>query len=206
MARLRQAVLAARDLDATVKRLRTEHGLGEPFADPAVAYFGLRNAVFAIGDQFLEVVSPAREDAPAARLLDRRGADCGYMAMFQVEDVAAARARARAAGVREVFEVDLDDMAEAHLHPADMRGAIVSVSEPAPAESWRWGGPAWRERSVPGAITGITVAVADPDATAERWAEVIGGTPGVEFTADDAGPGIVAVGVEVAGAPATVAP
>ena len=206
MARLRQAVLAARDLDATVERLRAEHGLGEPFADPAVAYFGLRNAVFAIGDQFLEVVSPVRDDAPAARLLDRRGADCGYMAMFQVEDIAGARERARAAGVREVFEVDLDDMAEAHLHPADMRGAIVSVSEPAPAESWRWGGPDWRERSVPGAITGITVAVADPGAAAERWAEVIDGTPGVEFIADDAEPGIVEVGVEVAGAPATVAP
>src|SRR5687768_18541556 len=110
MTRLRQAVFAARDLDAAAARLRSQLGLGEPFADPAVAYFGLRNAVFAIGDQFLEVVSPVRDDAAAARLLERRGGDCGYMAMFQVDDVAAARTRARAAGVREVFEVDLDDM------------------------------------------------------------------------------------------------
>jgi hypothetical protein len=34
-------------------------------------------------------------------------------------------------------------MAEVHLHPADMRGAIVSMSAPAPPESWRWGGPDW---------------------------------------------------------------
>ena len=33
--------------------------LGEPFDDPGVAQFGLRNAVFAIGDTFLEVVSPS---------------------------------------------------------------------------------------------------------------------------------------------------
>jgi hypothetical protein len=206
MARLRQAVFAARDLDATVERLRSQLGLGEPFADPAVAYFGLRNAVFAIGDQFLEVVSPVRDDASAARLLERRGVDCGYMAMFQVDDVAAARARAREAGVREVFEVDLDDMTEAHLHPADMRGAIVSVSQPAPPDSWRWGGPGWHERSVAGLITGITVAVADPVATAERWVGVLGDTPGIEFVADDSDPGIVAVEAELGGEPATIEP
>lgn len=206
MAGLRQAVLAARDLDEAVERLRSDHGLGEPFGDPAVAHFGLRNAVFAIGDQFLEVVSPVRDDASAARLLDRRGGDCGYMAMFQVDDLAAARARARDAGVREVFEVDLDDMTEAHLHPADMHGAIVSVSQPVPPDSWRWGGPGWRERSVAGEITGIAVAVADPQATAKRWADVVGGTPGVEFVADSAESGITGVHVELAGEPATIAP
>ena len=206
VARLRQAVLAARDLDAAVERLRADHGLGEPFADPAVEYFGLRNAVFAIGDQFLEVVSPVSEDASAARLLERRGDDCGYMAMFQVDDAGAARERARAAGVREVFAVDLEDMTESHLHPADMRGAIVSVSQPVPPGSWRWGGPGWRDRRVPGAIKGITVAVADPSAVAGRWAGVIGGTPGVEFIADEAEPGITAIRVELAGGPATIAP
>src|SRR5205085_6906235 len=103
--RLRQAVLAARDLDAVAGLLKTELGLGEPFADPGVEYFGLRNAVFALGDTFLEVVSPLRSGTSAGRLLERRGGDCGYMLMFQVPDLAAARERARAAGIREVFEV-----------------------------------------------------------------------------------------------------
>jgi len=44
------AVLAARDLERTVDRLRREFELGEPYRDPGVAYFGLANAVFAIGD------------------------------------------------------------------------------------------------------------------------------------------------------------
>ena len=109
-----------------------ELGLGEPYNDPAVAYFGLANAVFAIGDTFLEVVSPTQPDASAARHLERRGGDGGYMLMLQVDDLAGARSRAGELGVREVFEVDVDEIAEVHLHPADMRGAIVSLSRPEP--------------------------------------------------------------------------
>jgi len=122
--RLRQAVFAAADLESAVARLRGELELGEPFNDPAVANFGLRNAVFAIGDTFLEVVSPDADGTSAGRLIERRGGDCGYMAMFQVADVAAARARAAAEGVREVFAVDLDEITEAHLHPVDIGGAL----------------------------------------------------------------------------------
>src|SRR5437588_3035998 len=120
--RLRQAVLAARDLDAVTDQLRRTLGLNEPYTDPGVEHFGLRNAVFALGDTFLEVVSPIRPDTSAGRLLERRGGDCGYMLMFQVEDLEPARERARALGVREVFAVSLEDVVEVHLHPGDMRG------------------------------------------------------------------------------------
>ena len=148
--RLRQSVLAAAELDPVAKRLRRELGLRDPFNDPGVAAFGLRNAVFALGDTFLEVVSPIRPDTAAGRLLDRRGGDCGYMLMFQVSDLDAARERARGQAVREVFEVSLEDVAEVHLHPSDMRGAIVALSATHPPESWRWGGPGWEARAAPG--------------------------------------------------------
>jgi len=204
--RLRQAVLAVSDLEAVADRLTAELDLAEPYADPGVAYFGLRNAVFAIGDTFLELVCPVEEGTAAGRRLERRGGDCGYMAMFQVPDVAAARARARDLEVREVFEVEFDDIAEAHLHPADIGAAIVSVSEPRPAESWRWGGPEWERRSADGAVTGITVAVAEPERVEERWRRVIGDLPGVEFVADPSEPGIVAIHVERDGERLTVTP
>lgn len=189
MPRLRQAVLAARDLDAMMDRLRGEFGFGEPYHDEGVGLFGLRNAVFAIGDTFVEVVSPVRADAPAARQLDRSGRDvCGYMAMLQVDDVDAARGRARDAGIREVFDVALDDIAEVHLHPSDVGGAIVSLSAPQPSSAWRWGGEDWPQRAVSGAVTGITVEVADPDAVAARWAQLAGGEiPGCLFVAGDRG-------------------
>jgi hypothetical protein len=117
------------------------------------------------------------------------------MVMFQVEDLAAARARAAAAAVREVFAVALHDIEEVHLHPADMRGAIVSLSAPRPAHAWRWAGPDWERRSVPGRLHGIRVAVRDPDAVAGRWRAVTGDPPGVEFVADDGEPGLIEIAV-----------
>ncbi len=197
--RVRQAVLAARELEPVLERLRSELGLAEPYRDPGVEYFGLHNAVFALGDTFLEVVSPVRSDAAAARLLERRGADCGYMVMLQVDDLAAARERARTAGVREVFEVALDDMDEVHLHPADMRGAIVSLSRPHPPAAWRWGGPEWERRSAPLRVAGVRVAVRDPDAVAARWRGVVGELPGIKFSADGSEPGLVEIVLETGG-------
>ncbi|MBV9310902.1 MAG: VOC family protein [Solirubrobacterales bacterium] len=191
--RLRQAVVAAQDLDDVAEALSAELDLGQPYHDPAVEYFGLRNAVFALGETFLEVVSPVRDEAPAARLLERRGGDCGYMVMLQVDDVAAARRRAQAAGVREVFEVAVDDMEEVHLHPADMRGAIVSLSQPKPAASWRWGGPDWNERAARVRVTGATIAVGDPDVVGGLWRRVAGPLPQLSFIADEDERGLVEI-------------
>jgi Glyoxalase-like domain len=211
-ARLRQAVLAARELEPTVDRLRGELELGEPYRDPGVAYFGLANAVFAIGDTFLEVVCPVDPDQPGARTavrqLERSGAEvCGYMVMLQVDDLAAARERARAVGVREVFEVELEDISEVHLHPADVRGAIVSLSAPRPAVSWRWGGPGWSARAVPGRLVGATIAVADPDAAVDRWEEVAGAqVPGCSFVADESSPGLIEIQLELGGVTRTLSP
>jgi len=178
-ARLRQAVLVARDLEPVSKRLRSELGLGEPFADPGVGAFGLHNAVYAIGDCFLEVISPNQPDTTAERYLDRRG-DGGYMVIFQLSDLEAARERAVAMGVRVVWQLDLPDISGTHLHPADTRGAIVSLDRADPPESWRWGGPDWTGRAGRGAdgrLRGVTVAVNDPEATAARWGELLGVAP-----------------------------
>jgi hypothetical protein len=175
--RLRQAVLAARDLDAAVARLRGALPLGEPFADPGVAHFGLRNAVMALGDTFVEVVSPVEDETAAGRHLDRRG-DGGYMVMFQVDDLAAARERAAALGVRTVWDVELPDIADVHLHPRDMGAAIVALDRCDPPEGWRWAGPEWEGRApasvAAGGITGATLRSPDPHALAERWGEVLG--------------------------------
>jgi hypothetical protein len=148
--------------------------LAEPYQDPGVERFGLRNAVFALQDTFLEVVSPIRPDASAARLLERRGGDTGYMLMFQVDDIEAARERVREVEVREVLDVSEDGMAEVHLHPADMRGAIVSLSAPQPPEAWQWAGPNWKERRAPFQLTGATITVTQPVAVVDRWQTVLG--------------------------------
>src|SRR5262249_11512307 len=79
--RLRQVVIAARDLEETVAHLTAVLGLEVGFRDPGVAEFGLVNAVMPVGDTFLEVVSPVASTAPARRFLDRHG-DGGYMVIL----------------------------------------------------------------------------------------------------------------------------
>src|SRR4051794_5146173 len=171
MLRLRQAVLAARNLDAAVEELRAALPLGEPYADPGVGLFGLRNAVMPLGDTFVEVVSPVQESTAAGRFLDRRG-DGAYMAMFQIDDLAGARERAAALGVREVWGIELDDISAVHLHPADIGAAIVSLDRPVDPPSWRWAGP-WQPHGH-AHTCGLTLRARDPDALGARWREVLG--------------------------------
>jgi hypothetical protein len=177
--RLRQAVLVASDLEAAASKLRSALSLGEPFRDEGVGLFGLANVVFALGDCFIEVVSPIAPETAAGRHLQRKG-DGGYMVIFDVEseqDFEGARSRALALGVRAVWQIDLQDIATTHLHPADMRGAIVSIDRSMPYGTWRWGGPEWTGRvgvGAAGRLAGVTIAVADPLAVAARWGEVLG--------------------------------
>ena len=178
--RLRQAVLVAAELEPVAARLRAEIGLLEPFRDPGVAEFGLANVVFAIGDCFLEVVSPTAPGTAAGRQLERAGGDGGYMVLFDLEDLEGARERAEQEGIRTVWQIDLPDISGTHMHPADLRGAIVSLDGSRPYGSWRWGGPEWTARrgtGAPGRLAGITVAVTDPAAVARRWGTVLGLVP-----------------------------
>lgn len=174
--RIRQIVFAARDLSEGSAQLATLLGLDPPFRDPGVAEFGLDNAVFVFGDQFIEIVSPVRAGTTAGRLFERRG-DCGYMLLLQTDDLARERARFAALGVRTVFTAEFPDIRAVHLHPKDIGGAIVSVDEPRPAASWRWGGPAWRAQSGRlgvQRIVGLTVEAMEPAGMAARWAQVLG--------------------------------
>jgi hypothetical protein len=199
--RLRQVVLAATDVDAVSAELRRELGLAAPWdRDPLAAGFGVRNHVYALGDRFLEVLGPLRDDAPAARHLRRHG-DGGYMALFQIRDVAAARDRARRGGARVVWTYDAPDISATHLHPADTGGgALLSLDWADPPGSWRWAGTDWTGRAgtgAPGRVLGMTVEAPDPDALAARWAELLGveAVPDVTFRRGDGG--IVEVAVEV---------
>lgn len=170
--RLRQLVIAAESLE-TAHTLKSVLDLGKPYHDPGVKEFGLENAVFAIGNQFIEVIAPTTKDAPARRFLDRHG-EGGYMAIFQIEDLKGARSRLDNAGIRRVWNIDLDDISASHLHPADVGGAIVSLDEAHPWESWRWAGPDWQKHAIEGEINGAILKGPDARSLASRWTAAIG--------------------------------
>lgn len=175
--RLRQIALVGEDLAKNAADIEAVLGLGHPYADPGVGHYGLVNAVWPVGDTFLEVVSPEQEGTTAGRLLDKRGGDGGYMAIFQVDDIEVARQRVAEAGVRIVSQADRDGVHMSHLHPRDIGGAIVSIDEMTPKDRWEWGGPGWRDQvrvDVSTKILGCELQADDPEAMSKRWAEVLG--------------------------------
>ena len=91
--RLRQIALVARDLDQITKDLHNVLGLEVGFRDPDVKVFGLQNALFPVGSQFIEVVSPIKEGTAGGRYLERRAGDGGYMVITQCDDHAPRKKR-----------------------------------------------------------------------------------------------------------------
>jgi hypothetical protein len=177
--RLRQIALVARELEPVVADLCAVFGLEVAYRDPGVGHFGLHNAVMPVGQSFLEVVSPVRENTSAGRFLERRHGDGGYMVIVQTDDLARDRKRAEGLRVRVVWEVALPDIATIHLHPRDIGGAIVSLDEARPPASWRWAGPSWEKKvrtAVVRRIAGVEFQAEDPAAMAARWGEVLGRT------------------------------
>ena len=189
MLRLRQVVVAATDLRATRTRIEDELGVPHVWADPGVGHFGLRNALYAVGDCFVEVVSPKTADAPARRFLDRVGHDAGYMAIVQTTDALDdVRSRADALGVRIVFEAIGDGVTGLHLHPADTQGALLSIDRCDDDAAWPWAGPAWDAAPLRGyqRLARATFAVAEPATVAARWAQLLGTeADGPSITLDD---------------------
>jgi Glyoxalase-like domain len=182
--RIRQIVFAAQDLAQGREQIARLFELGAPFRDPGVAEFGIDNAVFSFGDQFIEVISPTQPGTACGRNLERYG-DSPYMLILQTGDFAREERRLDALGVRRVWRSpDFDNISAMHLHPKDIGGAIVSIDEARPAASWRWGGPLWQTGTAPMSepeasqrVRSLTLCAPDPQALAQRWAQVLGLSP-----------------------------
>jgi hypothetical protein len=177
---MRQICLVARRLAPVVDELRSKLGLEVCHRDPGVGKYGLENALFPIGDKFLEVVAPVREGTTAGRYLDRRGGDGGYMVITQCEDLAPRRRRCEAVGIRIANEIGYPEYRELQLHPRDIGAAMLSfgwqAGATAPGGPWH---PAAYDGKVPlpaGVVRSMTAAELqsdDPERLARRWSEVI---------------------------------
>ena len=175
--RLRQIALVAKDLAAARADIAAVLGVDYAYDDPGVGKYGLRNAVFPIGNTFLEVVSPKTAGTTAGRLLEKRGGDGGYMVILQVDDLAAARARVHDSGARIADQADRNGASFTHVHPKDIGGAILSIDAMEPKERWEWGGPEWQSHvrtDTSLKIVGAELQAEHPARMAARWAQVLG--------------------------------
>ena len=189
--RMRQICLVARHLAPVVEEFRAVLGLEVCHRDPGVGKYGLENALFPIGHNFLEVVAPVREGTTAGRYLDRREGDGGYMVITQCEDLAARRKRCEAVGVRIANEIGYPEYRELQLHPRDVGAAMLSFGwQPGardPGGPWHpagvqssvtppsnvLGSPSAAPRPAVTAMTAAELQSDDPDRLARRWSEVM---------------------------------
>src|SRR5215467_1391083 len=115
--RLRQIALVAEKLAPVTEDLHEILGLEVGFRDPGVKTFGLQNALFPVGGQFIEVVSPIQEGTAGGRYIERRNGDGGYMVITQCDDHAPRKNRVNELGIRKVLEADDHNYHIMQLHP-----------------------------------------------------------------------------------------
>ena len=126
---------------------RIDHvGIAVPDLDEAIAFYkrafglevvheevneeqGVREAMLAIGDSYLQLLAPLTPDSTIGKFLDRSGPGIQQMA-FAVDDVEAAAADLRAAGVRVLYDqakVGTGGSLENFCHPKDCGGVLVEL-------------------------------------------------------------------------------
>jgi Glyoxalase-like domain len=180
--RLRQIALVAHELRPVVEDLAEVLAVQPCYVDPGVKVFGLENTLLPIGNQFIEVVAPTRPGTAGGRYLERRGGDGGYMVITQCDNHAPRRARVAELGVRIAWEMDVPGEYQCmQLHPRDTGATFFEIDEQLGHDAhnvdgpWHPAGPNWQRAKNTELSQGITAAelqVADPPATASRWAEI----------------------------------
>lgn len=180
--RLRQIAWVAEQLAPVEQALIDVLGVAVCYRDPAVATFGLENALFPVGAQFIEVVAPTRPGTAGGRYLQRRGGDGGYMVICQTDDHPPRRQRVADLGVRTVYDRDLGDYSLMQLHPKDTGGSFLEIDAQLgtggldPDGPWHPAGPDWKAGQRLDRVTGISAAeiqADDPRAVAERWSQIV---------------------------------
>lgn len=181
MLRMRQICLVAGALRPAVDELCGVLDIEVCYRDPAVARYGLENALMPVGNQFLEVVAPTEEGTAAGRYLDRRGGDGGYMVILQTDDLDRYRQRIEKLGIRVVSEPNHAGYRGMQLHPRDTGGAILSIDwndgdQRAPDGPWGPAGPDWQRARRTQRVRAIAAAELqsdDPTKLAERWSDIL---------------------------------
>ena len=194
--RLRQIALVAKDLPPIVEDMHEVLGLEVGFRDPGVKTFGLQNAIFPVGSQFIEVVSPIQEGTAGGRYLERRRGDGGYMVILQCDQHAPRKKRVADLSIRKVLEHDGKEYCVMQLHPRDTGGSFLEIDFQADGEDpngpWEPAGHNWKAAVRTEIVRGIAAAEIqspEPQALAEKWSKILelplnrdaSGNPGIRL-------------------------
>lgn len=222
--RIRQVAMITDEFHRTAIDIGDVLGLEGCYTDPAVDKYGLKNTIWPIGHQFVELVAPTRDGTAGGRYLARRGGPTGYIVCTQTDDLDATRARVEDAGIRIVNDINHPDSGHAgiQLHPADTGGCFWELDHisldggdgiggPWPPAGEHWS--SFVNTSRVAAVTAVEMQTNDPARTADIWSRVADlavtadaeGRPCIELDdgvirfvpdADGRGPGMAGIDVE----------
>ena len=120
--------IAVPDLDQAVDFYRRAFGV-QVVHEETNEEQGVREAMLAVGDGFIQLLAPLRADSPIGRFLERQGPGIQQVA-FGVDDVQDAARRLRAAGVRMLYEEAKTGTAGSLVnfaHPKDCGGVLIEL-------------------------------------------------------------------------------
>ena len=190
--RLRQLVIATSEIDLLADSICDLFELKRTFSDPELIVFGLQNVLIPLGDTFLELITPIKENTSAERFLKKRGGDGGYMVIVDSVDLEKERKRL------EITELDIvwhenrkfEDIhgQSLHLHPKQVGGAILSIDNMKPASSWLWAGTEWEKdinKSMVSHLSGVNICTPNPDNLLANWERALGRKRSVDGTSID---------------------
>ncbi len=185
MLRLRQICLVAPELESAVERIERIFAVAPCHRGTGVAKYGLVNALFVFGHQFLEIVAPASgsadEATAAGRFLRRSKGRGGYMAIFDCDDPERRQGHVTSLGVRVAHVLNYPGKFWGiQLHPLDSRATMLEFDRTVGNEElggnyWP-AGPDWLAAQRLDLIQGIPlidIESATPAGIAQHWSRII---------------------------------
>ena len=177
--RLRQLVIATSEIDPLADSICDLFELRRTFSDPELIVFGLKNVLIPLGDTFLELVTPVKDNTAAERFLKKREGDGGYMVIVDSLDLDKERKRLKTLELDIVWhenrKTDGIHGQALHLHPKQVGGAILSIDNMKPASSWLWAGRNWEN----------DINSPDPDNLLCNWERALGRKRAADGTSID---------------------
>ncbi|MFV0281203.1 MAG: VOC family protein [Rhodoblastus sp.] len=178
--RFRQVCLTAPTLEPAASDFSHILGLDVCFNDPAVGKYGLENALWPVGDMFVEIVAPTEPDTAAGRFIARTKGHGGYMAIFDCDDPRTRGAHAEKIGVKKIVDHVHGAYTGVQLHPRDCRAAMIEFNHTdggdADATKYAPAGTDWvkyRRADQTRRLLAIDVETPDPAGLAAHWADIV---------------------------------
>jgi methylmalonyl-CoA/ethylmalonyl-CoA epimerase len=122
--------IAVHDLDAAVTYYTRTYGATVAHRE-RIERDGVEEALIAVSDSFVQLLSPTRPDSPVARFLERHGEGIHHVG-YRVDDCAEAVAAVRAAGgtlIDEEPRPGSRGTTVAFVHPKGAFGTLVELVE-----------------------------------------------------------------------------